>query len=311
MIAWMITHYFRTVKDDAIKTVDRPRTGVWTHVVAPTEEELAQLARDNDLVASILEDATDFYEVPRLERSGGVTYLFTRYPSDQVHDDVNTAPLLIALTESAVITVAQYEVVQFGLLVTGELPIYTTQKAKLFLQLMDVLTESFDHELLQLRKRVYKDRVRLRSICTREIERLVSYETKLNSMVDALIPTNRALQQILTGSYIQLYADDREIVEDVMIANEQVVNSARSVLKTIQNIRSSIEAIMSSRLNNALRILTVITILLTVPLVFSSLYGMNVSLPLQEWPYTFATIVVLNITMMVILAVVFRKNNWF
>lgn len=307
----MITHYFRTVKDDAIKTVDRARTGVWTHVVAPTVEELQQLVRDCSLDDSILEDATDFYEVPRLERSGGATYLFTRYPSDQVHDDVNTAPLLIVMTDSAVITVAQYEVVQFGALVTGELPVYTTQKAKLFLQLMDVLTESFDAELLKLRKRVYKDRVRLRSIGTREIERLVSYETKLNSMVDALVPTNRALQQVLTGSYIQLYADDREIVEDVMIANEQVVNSARSVLKTIQNIRGAIEAIMSSRLNNALRILTVITILLTVPLVFASLYGMNVPLPLQDSPYTFALIVLINVAMMGVLAVVFRKNQWF
>lgn len=307
----MITHYFRTVKDDTIKTVGRPRTGVWTHVVAPTAEEMIQLVQESGLDEGILEDATDFYEVPRLERSGGASYLFTRYPSDQVHDDVNTAPLLIVLTESSVITISQFAVPQFGPLVTGELSVYTTQKAKLFLQLMDVLTESFDHELLKLRKRVYKDRIRLRSIGTREIERLVSYETKLNSMVDALVPTNRALQQVLTGSYIQLYADDREIVEDVMIANEQVVNSARSVLKTIQNIRGAIEAIMSSRLNNALRILTVITILLTVPLVFASLYGMNVPLPMQESPYTFSLIVLINLTLMGILTLIFRKNQWF
>lgn len=294
-----------------MKTMERTRTGVWTHVVDPAPDELDQLVQTSGLDAGILEDATDFYEVPRLERSGGATYLFTRYPSDQVRDDVNTAPLLIILTESSVITIAQFDVLQFEPLLTGDVPIYTTQKSKLFLQLMDVLTESFDHELLKLRKRVYKDRVRLQSIGTKEIERLVSYETKLNSMVDALVPTNRALQQVLTGSYIQLYADDREIVEDVMIANEQVVNSARSVLKTIQNIRGAIEAIMSSRLNNALRILTVITILLTVPLVIASLYGMNVPLPLQDSPYIFGFIVLLNLTLMGLLMVVFRKNQWF
>jgi magnesium transporter len=153
--------------------------------------------------------------------------------------------------------------------------------------------------------------VRLQSIGTKEIERLVNYETTLNSMVDALIPTNTWLHQVTTGSFMQLYKEDVETMEDLVIANSQVVNSARSVLKTIQNIRSASEAIMTSRLNNALRILTVLTILLTVPLVLASLYGMNVPLPFQEGQYTFYFIILLNFAILGILAVVFKKNDWF
>ena len=176
---------------------------------------------------------------------------------------------------------------------------------------MDIITQSFDRELLRLRKAVHKDRVRLQSIGTREIERLVNHETTLNSMIDALVPTNTWLQHITNGSFMQLYNDDLETMQDLVIANGQVVNSARSVLKTIQNIRGAIEAIMTSRLNNALRILTVLTILLTVPLVIASLYGMNVDLPFQKGEYTFYFLLLLNVVILGILSWVFRRNDWF
>lgn len=307
----MITHYFRTVKDQELQVLDSSRSGVWSHVVAPSPDELSQLEQAFSLDDGVLEDISDFYEVPRLETTGGVVYLFTRYPLNTIQDDVNTAPILFVLGPSFVVTIAQHEVPPIDRLLAGSESIYTTQKSKLFLQLMDAVTTAFDKELLRLRKQVYKDRVRLRSIGTRDIERLVVNETKLNSMVDALVPTNTALQKILTSNFIPLYDDDREMVEDVVIANDQVVNSARSVLKTIQNIRSATEAIMSSRLNNALRILTVLTIILTVPLVLPSLYGMNVSLPGQETAHAFWVIVGVNLLLMIALAWFLRKNHWF
>ncbi|MEQ1666231.1 MAG: CorA family divalent cation transporter, partial [Bdellovibrionales bacterium] len=83
-----------------------------------------------------------------------------------------------------------------------------------------------------------------------------------------------------------------------------------SVLTTIQNIRGAIEAIMTSRLNNALRVLTVLTILLTVPLVIASLYGMNVDLPMQENPNAFFFILIFSVILLTSLVVFFRKNDW-
>jgi magnesium transporter len=307
----MVTYYFRTVKDTEMKEVTDPRSGVWVHAVAPTAEELTELTKTFVLDDDILQDATDIYEVPRMERSQGATYFFTRYPlRDQLHDNA-TAPLLIISGESFVITISVLEVPQFKKMISGEYPVYTTQKAKLFIEMMSILTSSFDRELLRLRKAVHKDRVRLQSIGPREIERLVGYESILNSIVDALIPTNAWLQQVTGGGHMQFYADDVETMQNLVIANGQVVNSARSILKTIQNIRGASEAIMTSRLNNALRILTVLTILLTVPLVIASLYGMNVDLPFQDGAYTFYGLLALNVLILGLLTFVFRKNDWF
>ncbi len=130
-------------------------------------------------------------------------------------------------------------------------------------------------------------------------------------MVDALVPTNAWLQQLPKGNYMQLFADDIDDMEDIIIANNQVVNQARSILKTIQNMRGGIEAIMTSRLNNSLSILTVLTILLTVPLVIASLYGMNIELPLQHSPYAFFYILGANGVILAILSWFFQKKGWF
>ncbi len=307
----MITYYFRTIKDTTIKILPEFRTGVWVHVTSPTAEEIALLVKEFSLDDDIIEDAQDFFEVPRLERSAGATYFFTRYPYREPAEDSDTAPLLIVMGESFVLTMTVRDIPALAKLFDGTEPVITTQKAKLFIQIMDAITNSFDSELIRLRKGVQKDRARLRKIGLREIERLVQYETKLNNMVDTLIPTNAWLQQVPKGNYMHLYNEDIEMMADLEIANSQVVNQARAILKTIQNVRGSIEAIMTSRLNNSLSILTVLTILLTVPLVIASVYGMNVDLPFQHAKYTFFGIIALNFVILGVLMYVFRQKNWF
>lgn len=306
----MITHYFRTIKDTELKQVDAIRTGVWTHVVAPTDEEVAQIISLYALDEAIVEDAKDFFEVPRMERSGGVTYFFSRYPFDEKDEDSGTAPLLIVMGESFVLTFALREVPQFNRFFDGKIDVVTTQKAKFFIQIMDSITSSYERELVRFRKSVQKDRARLRKIGSREIERLVNFENDLNDIVSALVPTNSWLQQLTAGSYIQLYNEDVELMQDLMIANSQLVDSARSVLKTIQNIRSATEAILTNRLNMTIRTLTILTIILTVPTIIASLYGMNVQLPFERSPYAFWGVLGLIGTTVLGVVLLFKHHKW-
>ncbi len=307
----MITYYFRTIKDTELKQLDAVRTGVWVHAESPTTEEMKKLQADFGLDEDIMEDAEDFFEVPRLEKSDGGTYFFTRYPYREIKEDSETAPLLIIMGESFVLTVALRPVPFLERFFSGKEAVVTTQKAKFFILMVEALTNSYDSELIKLRKAVQKERVRLTKIGMKGIERLVQYESRLNSMVDALVPTNAWLQQVPKGNYMQLFSDDIDDMEDIIIANNQVVNQARSILKTIQNMRGGIEAIMTSRLNNSLSILTVLTILLTVPLVIASLYGMNINLPLQDSPFAFFYILAANGIILAILIWFFQKKGWF
>jgi magnesium transporter len=306
----MITYYFRTVKDTTLKTLAEPRSGVWIHVVDPSSDELRDLAEQHGLDQIVLEDATDFFEVPRLERVGEVTYFFTRYPYQQQAEDTETAPLLIVMANTFVMTISLRAVPQFERFTSGGEAVHTTQKTKLFIQLMQSIARSYERHLIRLRRSVHKDRAQLRDVGNKEIVRFVNYEHKLNDMVAAVLPTNVALQQILSGNYIQIYDDDREMVEDLRIDNTQVVESSRVLLKTIQNVRNASEAILANNLNNRIKTLTVLTILLTIPTIVSSLYGMNVPLPLQDEPAAFVMVVGLIIGGVAAAVWYFKKYEW-
>jgi magnesium transporter len=129
-------------------------------------------------------------------------------------------------------------------------------------------------------------------------------------MVAAVLPTNVALQQVTKGGYMPVFEDDREMVEDLRIDNTQVVESARALLKTIQNVRNSAEAILTNTLNNRIKILTVLTILLTIPTIISSLFGMNVPLPFAEQSYAFGFVLLLVLGTVGIALAYFKKNDW-
>ena len=306
----MITHYFKTIQDTELKTLDAIRTGVWTHVVAPSDEEVKKIVADYVLDETVLEDARDFFEVPRMERSGGVTYFFTRYPFDEKSEDSGTAPLLIVMGESFLLTFAVREVPQFKTFIEGRESITTTQKAKFFIQMMSCITASYEKELVRFRKLVQRDRARLRKIGSRDIERLVDFENDLNDIVTALIPTNVWLQQVTAGNFMQLYNEDVELMQDLMIANSQLVDSARSVLKTIQNIRTATEAILTNKLNTTIRTLTILTIILTIPTIIASLFGMNVRVPFEDNPYGFWMVLAFILIAVLTVVLAFKKNRW-
>jgi len=306
----MITRYFRTLKDSELKTVTENRSGVWIHVVSPSEEELQGLFAELELDEALIEDALDFYEVPRYERSGDTTYFFTRYPFAEKKEDTETAPLMIVIGESFVLTVVQRDFPQIKALLEGKVVVHTTQKTKLFIQIMQEVVDSFEHDLIRLRRSVHKDRAKLRKIGNKEIERFVYVEHKLNDMIAAVLPTNTALQQIAKARAIKLHPNDVDLMEDLMIDNTQLVDSARSVLKTIQNVRSAAEAILTNTLNNRIKTLTVLTILLTIPTIISSLYGMNVPLPGMHQSWAFLAVLGVIVLIVGLALAVFKKNEW-
>lgn len=283
----MVTYRFRTLKDEKLHESSEPRAGVWADVENPNDEEIENLSLVFGLDQSILRDATDFYEVPRFERSGSVVYFFTRYllDGDEVHAD--TAPILIAIGESFVLTLVMGKVPFLEPFRSGVRSVVTTQKAKLFLEFMQAIADEYGKELTRIRRSVNRARTDLRKIRTRNIERLVEYENALNEVVDALVPTSTWLSQVLSGNYLQLFKEDVALVEDLTIATNQLVGSGTSILKAIQNIRAAHEAILTNNLNSTLRLLAALTIILTIPMTVASLYGMNVALPFAESPFAF------------------------
>lgn len=71
-------------------------------------------------------------------------------------------------------------------------------------------------------------------------------------------------------------------LRDILIELEQGLNTTKIQLKLVDNISNTFSAIVSNNLNNVMKILTSLTIVLTIPTIIGGIYGMNVKLPLQS-----------------------------
>jgi magnesium transporter len=306
----MIHHYLRQTVEEPVSDVDEVTPGVWTHVAGHSKAEIDSVIADYELEETIVEDIKDFFEVPRFELENGKAYFFTRYPYDVKDHDIDTAPILFVLGETSLITIAEQEVPFLKSFADGKRTYVTTGNTHLFLEFLTALMVAYERKLTKTRKEVYRDMGRVRSIRGKDLQRLVFVEQELNEVISALIPTNQWFAQLAKGTHIKFGEEDRELLEDLLIDCGQLIDSAKSILKTIQNIRGASEVVLTQSLNNTIRTLTAVTIILTIPTLVSSLFGMNVANPLEDYAHAFW--IVLGIIMVLVLATIhfFSKNRW-
>lgn len=291
-----------------MKELDVPRAGVWIDVVDISDSDITSLSEKHRMDDGLLKDAQDFFEAPRVEYEEGIAYFFTRFPT-KLNGDITTAPLLIVVGDDYVLT-AVGEKPEWLSKIMADQHTYSTQKTKLFLQILNGLEREYNTIFTSLRRDVRRARLNVSDVTERAIEQSVQIEYAINELVSALVPTNAALQSITTGKHLKFFDEDLELVEDVQLANDQLIESAKNTLKTIQNIRSAHMTLVSSRLNQVVRTLTALTIVLTIPTIVGTFYGMNVSVPLGESPHAFTFIVAMTTTLIAAVLYLFRKNRW-
>jgi magnesium transporter len=261
-----------------ITSRDELRVGSWVRSERPSEDEKAQLVSIG-IDADILTDALDPHEVPRIEFEDGWTYFLTRLPDTD--DDFNdfTTPILFAIGRSHIVTVSRDSLGRLWQPFIENAHIPTTQKTKLFALMIDAVGRQYQTRVASINRQMRAATDDIRRLSSRDITTLTEYERKLNDYLDALIPTNTALEKVLGGKLLPLFDDDRGLVEDLSIDLEQIIARCTSLLRTITNVRDSYRAVMDARLNETIRLLTVITLALTIPTMLAGLFGMNVALP--------------------------------
>ncbi len=288
----MITFYQKTITTKKLKTFPEFKVGSWVHVEDPTEADFNTLADTLQLDRGLLSDATDPYEVPRVEVDGGVTYIFTRIPYEE-EGKIYTAPVLLGLADSFVFTVSRKKLTFFNRFIDGKIEFHTTQKVRFLLQILAGVDAEYARFITLINKEVRRLSARLSgTIENRDIIRFVNFEAILNDLLDALVPTNSALSKLLSGKFLTLREEDKEFAEDVYLSNGQLVDLCRSNLRAIMNIRNAYSTIMTNNLNRVIKLLTALTIIFMIPNIIAGVYGMNVPLPFQGSPYAFWIIAV-------------------
>ena len=276
----MLTYYRSENGGVAITEQDTVRPGDWVRSERPNAGDIETL-HGFGLDPDILTDALDPHEVPRIEHDDGWTYFITRVPD--VGDDFNdfTTPIMFALGKEYTVTVSRDLLGRLWQPFIDSNSAVTNNQAQLFLSMVEMILQSYQKRVALINRQmrsVTSDVGRLRP---QDIATLVEYERKLNDYLDALIPSNTALEKTLNPRFnlLRLAEEDQDMVEDLSVEIEQVIARCKSLLRTITNVRDSYRAVMDTRLNETMRILTVATLALTIPTMLAGILGMNVDFP--------------------------------
>lgn len=296
----MITYFYKNIRSKRLNTLQEYQSGTWVCVEEPTTEELQYLIRRFSLDEGNVRDVLDDDEMPRLEKEGELTYIYVRYAYKGDDTQLVTAPLLTIIGKDLFITIAFYKLPRLQRFINGKIEFSTTQRTKLFLQIMTQVFDQYDVYINDISKQIKAIRSRLKSheISNQHFINFVLIEDELNEFISALVPTTAILRRLMLGRHIPLFSEDEDLVEDLLLSNEQSIEGCRSAAKSIVSIREAYSTIASNNLNRTMKILTAATMLIALPNVFFGMYGMNVDLPFAEEWWAYSMVILVTITTM-------------
>lgn len=307
----MLSYFHSTTKNPTdIHKIETPMKGAWVHAVAPNKHELDAIAESFKLDRSMLNDAVDIYEAPRIEVEHGDVYVFMRYcfPGGS---EISTEPLLIVLTSNNIITVVRRDSGILDKLNSGTTT-STEQKSKFMIEILAAVNNSYRSELLNIGKKILQIRAQLKKtdLDNDVFISFIDLEEDLNEYLAALRPQKAMLENLENGKDVKFYEEDRDLLDDLRLSSAELIDLAAGRLSTISSTREAYATISANTLNKTFKRLTSISIFMTIPTITAGLYGMNLRLPLAKNPMAFWYILTIVMAITVVTVVYFQKKKW-
>lgn len=288
----------------------------WIHLENPDADEIKKLIELYDLPMDFITDLQDADESSRMEYDDGATLVIVRVPLYYKHRSASlsfaTAPLGIIAVQDKLITVSFYEnEVLTQYLECKHRPFDITQQSFLlhinlrcaiyylkFLKEINRRTTNIENELHQ-------------SLRNKELIRLLRMEKSLVYFSTSLKSNEIILERMQRSRWLNLDPNAEDLVEDAIIENKQAIEMANIHSSILSGMMDAFASIISNNLNVVMKFLTSITIILALPTLIASIYGMNVHLPFQENSYAFAIVMAGSVVLSMILVLVFIRKKYF
>jgi len=279
----------------------------WIKVVNPDEKEIDFLVEKFNLEKDLIIDGLDVYEIPRIEEENKKAYFFITVPTSKVENEY-TSSFLIIISKDLFITISKNDLEIFNKISNAK-NFLTNKRMRGLLQILLFLSNDYNSRIRAILKEVKKDRKKIRNLNKQDILNLVLQEDILNDYLSSFSPLINMHSMMLRLHAIKFKESEKEFIEDLIVDLNQTLNSCKSALKSITNMRDYYSTTLSHSLNKIITILTVFTILLTIPTVLSGIYGMNIKLPFQNHTGIFEILIGIIILIWAIILIVFKKSK--
>jgi magnesium transporter len=306
----MINLFCKTTTADRLAPIDKFQPGALVILSDPKEAEIDKIVSLLKVEKSLLTDSLDQYEMPRLEVEDGIIYIYVRVP-EKVAGDIITFPLLITIGPDFILTVSEQKCGLLNNFISGRTVFHSAEKMEFILKLFLALNEKYHFYIIDINKRLRSIKLRLKKIDVKDIIQFVDFEQVLNDFLSSLVPLNAVFQKILGGRYIDLKEEDKDLAEDIVLGNSQLIELSKSYLRYAVNIKDTHSNIATHELNRVIKLLTVITILLSMSNMVFSFFGMNVPMPFFNQNSAYIVIFATTFLTLGVLSFILIKKKWF
>lgn len=313
-----MVQYFKT-DNRKIQEVASIEPGVWVHMVNPTVSEGHMVAEQLKVDADDLLAALDEEESSRIELEDGYTLILADIPAEEMRhekESYTTIPLGIIITQDVIVTVCTEETPVLQAFLNNRVKEFSTKKKLRFLyQILyrsNVLYQSalriIDKKRTEIEERIEEGTNEEDLIALHELEStLVYFATSLRA-------NGVVLDRLTRYKRLEQYPEDKELLDDVIIENKQAIEMTSIYRDIINGTRELMSSVLDNRLNNVMKFLTIITLIMAIPTVISGIYGMNVAsewVPLATTAHGFAIICGIMVLICILIILIFRRKKIF
>lgn len=300
--------------DDHLTEINTLEKGCWVHLQNPTREEIDGLNARFHLEPTYLQAALDEEESARIERDGDQVLIIVDIPyidNEETGVAYTTIPLGIIMVDDVIITVSTRESTVITDFTEERIRgFWTFKRTRFLLQILQRTASRYLNYLKQIDKAsLFVQKHLEKDMRNQELLQMMKLEKSLVFFSTSLKGNEMVMERMLRMEMLRKYPDDSELLEDVIIENKQAMEMCSIYRNIISSTMDAFASIISNNLNIVMKILTSLTVVLSIPTLFASLWGMNVPVPFQQNPYGFW--IVIAITMVASLAaflVLWRKK---
>ncbi|WP_319539215.1 magnesium transporter CorA family protein [uncultured Methanospirillum sp.] len=286
----MITQYITT--SDGLTEIEDFRPGCWVKVVNPTEKEIAYLVGQFGMPIDFLTDPLDVDERARFEVDEGNTLILIRSARREPEEAAIpyiTLPIGIILTQELIITVTLTEVDVMEEFLSGWVRNHDTrQRTRFVLQLCYRTALRFLRYLKEINRMTgVIERNLHRSTTNDQLLGLFNLQKSLVYFTTSLRSNSLMVEKFSYQSVLDMTDEEHDLYEEMVIENKQALEMANIYTSILTGMTGTFASIINNNVNVVMKLLTSVTILIALPTMIASIYGMNVSLPFQEVPHAF------------------------
>ena len=310
--------YYTDMETNEFQEIKEFKRGAWINLVNPSESEIRKVCESVNIEEEFIRDALDFEEKARIdEEEDDNTKLFVvDVPIIEKGEEgeavYNTMPLgMIVVRDDFFITVSLRKNKIIDNFEKRKIKNFQRYKKTRFIFQILYLNSSFYlNYLKQINKETeIAEYILKNSMRNKELLKLLNLDKGLVYFTTSLKSNELVMEKTLRGKIIKLYEEDSEILEDAITENRQAIEMAQIYRDILNGTMDAYASIISNNLNSVMKTLTSITIILAIPTMISSFWGMNVGLPFENSRLGFVIIVAVSLVLTLLVSWLLKRRN--